>query len=401
MMTPTITGSSSSHVDAKTGRPAQSAHDRLSEAQHSLITAITELRRALLRDADVAATADPPPAYLLSSTLYNHPLSATNTASDSSACPEVIRELPDQLWLRTLEHLDSGTVARLALTCHNMQDLLGIDAFRRLRLSKVSTNALLRHCEPSLPNLVHCEYCARYHARSAPASQSLKHKLLRPGGFEPYNCPEAKAYRQIPGPWSMLTWWHVHLIMRAHRLGPEFGVELATIQRANRSGLKFDARIWKDELIVRSAYPLGKDIPMGENDLLQRWRKKWTKNSCHHTSAPKKADHCKGMPEKCHWYKSPQSTETYFPRTTVLTCYSCPSEYCIEAEPTSPGHWTLSHVRYSRLGSCVSPWSLDWMQLTGPIRQPIDKSRKDISRDTTTLFDAAAGGPNSETNSYS
>jgi hypothetical protein len=168
----------------------------------------------------------------------------------------ILNTLPLEVWFCITEYLPLPSIAALALTNHFMYYCMQpLRPFERLRdqSNRAVLLLFLQQVEPSFPDYVICDVCLRFHK---PQQMRLELPSLRRKWDSPrlpckiLKCP-AWNDRYVKSPrinscifdsWARKWWLTFHLVMRAHRLGPKYGIPLSSIQQSKASDV-----VWYDE----------------------------------------------------------------------------------------------------------------------------------------------------------
>lgn len=274
-----------------------------------------------------------------------------------------IRDLPVELLLMIAKYLSSASQASLALTCRYMYGVLGDHAFTLLRRSKLHTADFLRFFERHHPYVVMCEKCAKYHR------WQFQYDLLHAYTTKPLViCPKSEEYGKIKLRFSAVTWWHVHLIMRAHRCGRRFGMSVNTMWYCSVHYHEVAGYIWQGELLLESVDTYRRGWEQLQWDVQELWEIQ-SPTHCEHF------DHWRvPPPPKIDLRTIPRLSEhdriqTY--EMSSWSCEVCPSDYdaSYSARPAvgyQKAHWLFVLKRYTRVGRCESPRDASWLRLTTP-----------------------------------
>lgn len=136
------------------------------------------------------------------------------------------KRLPPEIWLDIADHLSLVDACTLALTCKKVCAALSRPYFSRLnepesRKDKYLFLSNIERLHPP-PNHWLCERCVKFHFFDI----SKPEQLLEPSCNGPYR---DKGFALWPG--ATLSWRAVHLVMRARRLGPEYGIPIDLLNR--------------------------------------------------------------------------------------------------------------------------------------------------------------------------
>lgn len=274
-----------------------------------------------------------------------------------------IRVLPVELLLIIAKYLASASQASLALTCRYTYDVLGDHAFTLLRQSKLQTADFLRFFERQHPYVVMCEKCAKYH-RWQFRSNILYAYTTRPLVI----CPKSDEYGKISLRDSVVTWWHVHLIMRAHRCGKRFGMSVNTMWYYLTHFHEVSGYIWQEELLLESADTYRREREQVQWGAQELWEIRLPRSCGHfdHWSVPPPP---KIDPRTIPGISEHERIQTY--EISSWSCEVCPSDYdaSYSARPAvgnQKAHWLFVVKRYIRVGRCENPRDASWLRLTTP-----------------------------------
>lgn len=258
-------------------------------------------------------------------------------------------------------YLPPASQTALAWACYDTNGFLvhkTSTPSRDFRLDRVS---FLNHFERFHPDHVLCEECARFHPRLPMTTRAYAIPFATP-----LDCPHALSrFEVVEFNVSRLGWWHVHQVMRSHRLGVQFGLGLNTISNSILFSCRdIDARIWQGELILQTKnleVLEQQRVVWGEHELQQARR-----GLCIHSDYNWMPPSRKLCPDTIPHLAEHDKVQTY--EMLNWMCHVCPSEFVTSftaypAVGRTKAYWTFGTTRYTRFGPCLHPREAGWKQL--------------------------------------
>jgi len=304
-------------------------------------------------------------------------------------------KLPPQIWHQITDNLTLSSEASLAFSCRQALKLLGRQSWIALRLDRPEKLRFLELIDSCMPLHILCPICAVFHRRVMPVTTCEEHLSHY---SPPRYCENAMDYKGM----SLirrhhLNWSTCHLILRAHRLGPRYGVPggctiLDSPLEWYEDWYRYSGgRIVDDRLLIRveALRPLFNCWDQDIRTQVQFWNLPAGTTCPHPSTIETLSQACLGVasgkwpPKKC--------------TSKLITCPLCPTEYIVRVQdlsgspnihrlqpanrwdvhPHDSHHKTnyfVSIERFHDLGECRAS-SAEWTALTNAkSRQPWNHS---------------------------
>lgn len=164
---------------------------------------------------------------------------------------DALSSVPVELWDMVISHLDVPDLGSLALSCHNLYNMIGPSVWQQLKKNKRERyEFLLIAHDKHYPSHTLCFNCAKFHSGAVELRQASSaarssdwcnpSRSLKPV----YPCPElAKDPKSNKYPDEFILfnsdqghvpWWLVQQIMRANRLGSKYGMTAGVLNRTDK-----------------------------------------------------------------------------------------------------------------------------------------------------------------------
>lgn len=341
-----------------------------------------------------------------------------------------IAKLSPRLWGRIAAYLNPAEAASLAI------------ATRRLYYRRLGRRYLLVLAHPanfeyrldflagldrSLPHHLLCFPCGRFHRRTKEGQERIRPThVLNPL----FNCPESTNMLNPPprhriAPGRMIPYTFVQLAMRAHRFGPQYGIQIDSLARRwDRDGWNHSSRfhVHGGHLLMRvtSQTFAQPDLPPASQRMLLYSREDYWPyfSACAHWRDGELMPACKcaldhipkprdtgGLQGAEHKIKDRWTGRQFDPNalTTLCgfcrpmrRCPECPTEYLIEvklaedrSEPRNPVfRQAIVVTRWTDLGNGKSPRGPEWGSINGK-RDDYDSFSNYSRRGIASIFEAA------------
>ncbi|KAJ9232054.1 hypothetical protein DTO207G8_8364 [Paecilomyces variotii] len=320
-----------------------------------------------------------------------------------------VASLSPELWGCIVQYLNPREAASLALASRTLYMRLGCTPFQALNLEENYQYKIefLVSLDRYFPHHLLCFPCAKFHRRTQEGRERLRPAdVLNPL----FNCPNARNPLR-PQPRHRIThnyvlyYSFVQLVMRAHRLGPRYGLSPDSLgRRWKRDGWNFTTRyhIHNGHLLMRVTAQTFADpglTPAAQRMLLYsrddywpffsacaHWRDGELMSVCKcalsHIPVPRPTEGLQGVENRVKDMLAAPSTRGS--SSSVMTascgkcrpkrrCPECPTEYLIEIKLTEDRseiknvHFRHAIVvtRWSDLGDGMSPMSPEWSACDG------------------------------------
>ncbi|KAL1857937.1 hypothetical protein Plec18167_001659 [Paecilomyces lecythidis] len=320
-----------------------------------------------------------------------------------------VASLSSELWGCIVQYLNPRDAASLALASRTLYMRLGWLPFQILDLEENYQYKIefLLFLDRRFPHHLLCFPCAKYHRRTQEGNERLRPAdVLNPL----FNCPHARNPLR-PQPRHRIThnyvmpFSFVQLAMRAHRLGPRYGLSADSLcRRWKRNNWSFTTRylIHKGHLLMRVTAQTYADpglAPAAQRLLLYsrddywpyfsacaHWRDGELMNVCKcaltHVPIPRDTAGLQGLEHRMKDILAASSTQGSSSSHMITgcgkcrpkrRCPDCPTEYLVEIKLTEDRsqiknvrfRHAIVVTRWSDLGDGTAPMSPEWAACNG------------------------------------
>lgn len=279
--------------------------------------------------------------------------SKEHNASGSTRASSHPLGLPPELWLLVGDFLPLEAQAALAFTCYSMAQTLGGKSWAQLRHDVDSKLAFLRLLNDTFPGHWLCYRCAKYRAR-------VNERDTRAGREHPchHTCWGTNGCTSLVPALARLEFADVHLEMRAHRLGPQFGLKVPSFDRLQRHSTPPGYTYSLDTAVVggRLLLCLSSATSLTEVEGFNEYHLRRHMGVCYHFEGE--------IMDLCHCVLSHNANPDGLIQCSeclpLRRCHSCASEYLLRGERIFPSGCRLTLYRWSDMGDGLDPSSREW-----------------------------------------